>query len=62
MYLDHGIALYVMLKALQLQVQHWRKRMEYDTLPSVLQSKPPSLVFVFAIQRFHSDIIPERVV
>ena len=61
-YLDHGVALHVVLVALQLQVQDWRKRLEDDTLPSILQSKSFSLVLVFAIQRFHSDVIPERVV
>ena len=61
-YLDHGVALHVILVALQLQVQDWRKRFEDDTLPSVLQSKTFSLILVFAIQRFYSDIIPERVV
>jgi len=60
--LDHGVALHVVLVALQLQVQHWWKRLEDNTFPSILQSEPFSLVLVFAIQRLYSDVIPERVV
>ena len=60
--LDHGVALHVVLVALQLQVQHWRKRLEDNTFPSILQSEPFGLVLVFAIQRFYGNVIPERVI
>lgn len=59
-YLHVLIALHIVLKALELQVEYRRKRLEADSLFGVLQTETLRVVFVLAFKCLDLDIILER--
>lgn len=60
--LDHGVALDVILKALELKVKHGREGLEHETLLGVLKAITLSMVLVLALHHFNGDKVLERLV
>jgi hypothetical protein len=61
-HLDHGVPLHVVLKPLELKVQHGRERLEDDSLPRVLKSVALGVVLVLSVHRLDGDVVLKRVV
>ena len=61
LYLNHDVSLDVILKAFELNLQHGRERLEYDSLLRVLQPISLRLVFVIPVHGFDGDVISEGV-
>ena len=57
-----AVRLRIVLKAHEVQVEHGRKRVEYDALLRLLQTELARVVLVLAIERLHRDVVLERVV
>mmetsp|Transcript_35695 Transcript_35695/g.79388 ORF Transcript_35695/g.79388 Transcript_35695/m.79388 type:complete len:458 (-) Transcript_35695:917-2290(-) len=60
--LDVGVPLEVVLKALELQLQHWRHILEQDALACILQAVPLRLVLVGSIHDLHLTVLLKRLV
>lgn len=61
-HLDILVSLHVVLESLELEMQHWRERLEDDTLLGVLESKALGVVSVLSIHRLDRHVVLERVV
>lgn len=60
--LDHGIALDVILEALELKVKHGRKRLEHETLLGILKAITLGMILVLALHHLNGDKVLERLV
>jgi hypothetical protein len=61
-YLDHGVALDIVLEALELKVKNRGERLEDYPLLCVLQTVPFCLILVLAIKSLNGNIILKRII